>query len=533
VRDRAISSPLQTPADLPPGLHGFEAFAATLGICFVMMLVAFDQTVVGTALPVIVSELQGFALYSWVATAYLLLSSILVPIMGRMGDLFGRKRFVIASILIFTGASALCGLAQSMLELVLARALQGVGGGMLVGTAFAATADIFPDQLRRIKWQAMLSSAFGLANAIGPSLGGWLTEQWGWRAVFYVNLPIGIAAVLVIVRFLPRTAGYREAGSSIDWLGSILLAASIASFLLALEEGTGGQLGALLRPVFWGPLAFAAILFALFLREQKRAVQPILPLRLFDAQAVRLLAVIAAFSGWAMFSLIFYAPLLLQAGLGLSPHSAGIVVSPLVLFISVGSIINGRLHGRVRRAHRLLGFGVLLFLTGCLAVLAIRQGTSSAWMALAFGIAGTGLGFQLPNLTIQMQAGVERRDVGIASALVQTLRMLGSMVGAALAGVIVNARYDSGVKSTLSSQGVLQTPLAAFFKDPQILVSHSDLLHARDQAVLLGLADRVDVLVASARQALIAGVDAALWVSVVLCAIAYLLARRLPPMEPH
>lgn len=517
-----------TPAHI--GLEGIEAFAAMLGVCLVTMLVAFDQTVVGTALPVIVAELKGFSLYSWVATAYLLLSSIFVPIMGRMGDLFGRKRFVIASIIIFTGASALCGLAQSMLELVLARALQGIGGGMLVGTAFAATADIFPDQLRRIKWQAMLSSAFGIANAIGPSLGGWLTEHWGWRAVFYVNLPLGIMAVFVIARFLPRTAGHRDAGASIDWAGALLLAGSIASFLLALEQGTGSAHWGVL---FWIPLCGAIAVFWCFITAQRRAAQPILPLRLFEVRAVCLLAIIAAFSGWAMFTLIFYAPLLLQAGFGLSPNQAGIVVSPLVVFISVGSIINGRLYGRMPRPHRLLGVGVMLFTAGCIAVISIRPGASTGWIAAAFAVAGTGLGFQLPNLTIQMQAAVERRDIGTASALVQTLRMLGSMVGAALAGVIVNALYHRGVTANLAKESPRFAPLAPFFTDPQILVSHADQSRAHDLAQSMGLLDQLDLLVDGARHALIGGVHAALWLSVALCLIALALAQRLPPIEPH
>ncbi|MGA2548618.1 MAG: MFS transporter [Burkholderiaceae bacterium] len=504
-----------------------------LGVCLVTMLVAFDQTVVGTALPVIVAELKGFALYSWVATAYLLLSSIFVPIMGRMGDLFGRKRFVLASIVIFTGASALCGLAQSMLELVLARALQGIGGGMLVGTAFAATADIFPDQLRRIKWQAMLSSAFGLANAIGPSLGGWLTEHWGWRAVFYVNLPLGIAAVAVVGRFLPHTPGHRETGTSLDWAGALLLAGSIGGFLLALEEGAGSSWEALLRPGFWLPCALASLIFWQFIRAERRAAQPILPLRLFDLQAVRLLAIIAAFSGWAMFTLIFYAPLLLQAGFGLSPNASGIVVSPLVVFISVGSIVNGRLYGRIRRAHRLLGVGIILFTTGCLAVMAIEPGRATGWIACALALAGTGLGFQLPNLTIQMQAAVERRDVGIASALVQTLRMLGSMVGAALAGVIVNAIYQRGVAKSLVTSGVEGTNLAHFFSDPQILISHLDQAHAQSSAAALGFAAQFDGLLLQARHALIEGVHTALGLSVLLCVVAALLARRLPPIDPR
>ena len=241
-------------------------------------------------MPRIVADLKGFALYAWVATAYLLASAITVPIMGRLGDLFGRKPFVLTSIIVFTAASALCSLSQSMLQLVLSRALQGIGGGMLVGSAFAATADIFPDQMRRIRWQAMLSSAFGISTAIGPSLGGWLTEHLGWRSVFYVNLPIGMVALIVVSRFLPRIAGHRSPGASIDWIGALLMAITITTLLLALEDGAHSLTNAQGVYQLIGLLGLAAILIALFVRVERRAAQPILPLRLFQSSNVRLLA---------------------------------------------------------------------------------------------------------------------------------------------------------------------------------------------------------------------------------------------------
>lgn len=502
-----------------------------LGICLVTMLVALDQTVVGTALPRIVAELQGFALYAWVATSYLLLSSIFVPIMGRLGDLFGRKPFVLASIVVFTGASALCGVAQSMPQLVASRALQGIGGGMLVGTAFSASADIFPDQLRRIRWQAMLSSAFGLSTAIGPSLGGWLTEQWGWRSVFYVNLPIGLVAMGVVARYLPRIAGHRTPGASIDWPGALLLAGLISTLLLALEGGAHATASVtdIVRVI--ALLALAALLLVAFLYIERRSQQPILPLRLFQLKAVRLLGLIGVFSGWAMFSLVFYAPLLLQAGFGFLPNRAGLLVSPLVACISIGSILNGRLFSRVPRPQHLLTFGISLFLAGCLAVISFHSGPHVGFIALTFALAGVGLGFQLPNLTIQMQAAVDMADVGTASALIQTLRMMGSLVGAALSGVIVDHVYKARAGAALAR--VHAEALGDFFRDPQVLVSQTDRATMAAAATAQGLGAALDGLLQSAREALIGAVHDALWVSVVLCGVALACALKLPEVRPH
>jgi EmrB/QacA subfamily drug resistance transporter len=537
----ALPKPLSPPSSSPSPLSGElhpaanlrtrEAFAAMLGVAFVTMLVALDQTVVGTALPRIVADLKGFALYAWVATAYLLASSITVPIMGRLGDLFGRKPFVLTSIIVFTGASALCGLSQSMLQLVLSRAMQGIGGGMLVGSAFAATADIFPDQMRRIRWQAMLSSAFGVSTAIGPSLGGWLTEHWGWRSVFYVNLPIGLVAVAVVARFLPRIAGHRSPGASIDWVGALLMATVIASLLLALEDGAHSltDLHGLFQLI--ALLVAAGFLITLFLKVERRASQPILPLRLFQSSNVRLLALIGVFSGWAMFSLVFYAPLLLQAGFGYSPNQAGLIVSPLVACISLGSIINGRIFSRVSKPQHLLTFGICIFLSGCLAVIAVHGDAKALAFAGAFTLAGIGLGFQLPNLTIQIQAAVSMQDVGIASALIQTLRMLGSLVGAALSGVVVDRLYRLQVGRQLEAAGA--NSLLDFFRDPQVLVSaetRERLMAAAGSGIGV---EHVDQLLQGARQALITAVHSALWISVVLCAVALSCAFRLPQFKPH
>ncbi|HEY1610312.1 MAG TPA: MFS transporter, partial [Paraburkholderia sp.] len=213
-----------------------ESLLAMLGVSFVTMLVALDQTVVGTALPTIVSELRGFDLYAWVATSYLLTSVITVPIFGRLGDYYGRKPFVIASILVFTAASALCGMAKSMMFLVFARGLQGIGGGMLVGTAFACIPDLFPDSVVRLRWQVMMSSAFGIANAVGPSLGGFLTQYSGWRSVFYVNLPVGLLSLLFVWRYLPHLRNRATEGRMrLDWPGALLIAVALGCLQIFVE----------------------------------------------------------------------------------------------------------------------------------------------------------------------------------------------------------------------------------------------------------------------------------------------------------
>lgn len=208
---------------------------AVMGLAFLVMMVAVDQTVVGTALPTVIADLKGFELYAWVATAYLLTSVITIPIFGRLGDYYGRKPFVIASILIFTAASVACGMAQSMMQLVVGRAVQGFGGGMLIGTAFACIPDLFPDPRTRLRWQVILSSAFGIANAFGPTLGGFLTQYIGWRFVFFVNLPLGLVSLYFVWRYLPYIRHDKGQAHQLDWLGAVLIILGLGSMQMFVE----------------------------------------------------------------------------------------------------------------------------------------------------------------------------------------------------------------------------------------------------------------------------------------------------------
>ena len=293
---------------------------AMLGLCFVLVMVALDQTVIGTALPTIMAELHGFELYAWVGTVYLLASIVTVPVFGKLGDDHGRRLFILWAIALFTLASVLCGLAQSMVQLVCARALQGVGGGMLIATTFASVPDLFPDPRERLRWQVLFSTAFGLANAVGPTLGGVLTEYLGWRSVFFVNLPVGVISLWFVWRYLPDIRHRSGPTAPLDWAGALLLALTLGSVLLLVEWLPQGGSAWILA----GLAALACAAGAALLWWERRCPDPVLPLALFADRGLQSLFTLSLVIGFCLFAVVYYAPLLLQGGLGLSPKEAGL-----------------------------------------------------------------------------------------------------------------------------------------------------------------------------------------------------------------
>lgn len=501
-----------------------ESLLAMLGISFVTMLVALDQTVVGTALPTIVAELKGFELYAWVATSYLLTSVITVPIFGRLGDYYGRKPFVIASIVVFTGASVLCGAADNMLFLVLARGLQGIGGGMLVGTAFACIPDLFPDSVVRLRWQVLMSSAFGIANAVGPSLGGFLTQYYGWRSVFYVNLPVGLLSLFFVWRFLPHLRHVEHEGKMrLDWPGAVLIAVALGSLQLFVE----------LLPkhgVTFGAFALLALsiasAYALW-QWEKRCPTAILPVDMFRNRSLAALFTLAVLGGFTMFSLLFYAPLLFQGGFGMSPKEAGFVITPLVVFITIGSIANGRIVSRVRNPNLMLYIGFALVALACLGMVVATR-SMPQWLLMSFMmVGGLGLGFVMPNLTIFAQQTAGREHLGIATALLQSLRMIGGMIGTALTGTLVSHMYASGVRSALENDRASQW--FADLGDPQILINRDA------QSTLLGQLAHAGhdgaMLLESAREALVAAIHLGLALAAIIAVVSVWQSRRVPPIK--
>lgn len=508
----------------PLAIRSFrQTLLAMLGLCFVLILVALDQTVIGTALPTVVAELHGFKLYAWVGTAYLLTSVITVPIFGKLGDDHGRKHFVMAAIVLFTLSSMLCGVAQSMLQLVLSRGLQGVGGGMLVATTFACIPDLFPHAKDRLRWQVMFSSSFGLANAFGPSLGGYLTEYWGWRWVFFVNLPVGLLSLFFVTRYLPLIRHGEQAPSKLDWQGSALIALTLGSLQLLAEWWPQHE------PTSWlvGLALIAALSSVGLVWWERRCPNPVLPLNLLTDHKLMPMFALSMTMGFGMFAILYYAPLMLQGGFGLSPNQAGLLITPLAVFITVGSIANGRIVTRLSRPNVMLYVGVALFWASALALTQTDAATSHTRLVITMMTCGVGVGVLLPNLTLFTQASAARSQLGVATAILQSTRMMGGLMGTALIGTLVSHRYGQGVQDMLAAQGAL--PWASWLIDPQILVNADQILKFKALVGQAGL--NAPSLLDGARGSLVGAIHEGQWVVVGLMALAVVMVWRIPPMS--
>ena len=501
-----------------------ESLLAMLGIAFVAMLVALDQTIVGTALPRIVADLRGFDLYAWVATAYMLASVITIPIFGRLGDLFGRKPFLIAAILLFTGASVLCGLASSMLALVISRGLQGIGGGILIGTVFATVADLFPSPKLRLRWLVFVTSSFGVANMVGPTLGGMLTQYGGWRLVFFVNVPVGIVSLLFVLRFLPPLHHLRRKGPvRLDWLGAAVLALTFGAAQVLIEEfprrGIDGTTIAL-------AVLVASCASILWLWE-RRVGDPIVPVDMLMNRKLSALFAMSVLGGFALFSLVFYVPLLFQGGYAMSAHDSGMLITPLLLGTTVGSVINNRIVTRIKRANGIMYVGFALSALACLSVVVLR-GTEPhlVWLS-CMGMSGLGLGLVATSLTVCSQQIATRDHVGAATALLQSLRTFGGMLGTVMTGALLGHLYSRGVHRSLDSYQATQWFKS--FASPELLVDRAEQAALINRLVSAGQAG--DAMMHSAREALVQSIHIGILVAGAAALVGLCLAWFVPPVQ--
>jgi EmrB/QacA subfamily drug resistance transporter len=407
---------------------------ATLGVALGLLLAALDQTVVGVAMPRIVSELHGLEYYAWVTTAYLITSTALVPVAGKLGDMFGRKPFLVAGMIGFIAASALCGLSQNMFELVLFRALQGVFGGVLFASTFAVLADVFPPE-QRARMSGVFGAVFGVSSVIGPSLGGFLTDGPGWRWAFYVNIPLGLVAAGLVATQLPFVRSQARL-RDIDWAGTGLLLAGLTPLLIAFS---------MLRDHSWlsvqflGLLAVAGVLLVAFFFTERRVEHPIVPFDMFRLNVFAVPALIAFFSAVGMFGAVVFVPLVYQGVLGVSATNAGQLLTPMMLAVVVTATATGALIARIP-GYKYVGAAALGVMVLGLYLLAQAGQNSSPWeVTRDIILIGAGLGVTFPLTLVVVQAGLPHHLVGVATSQITFWRSLGGTIStAALGAFLIN-----------------------------------------------------------------------------------------------
>jgi EmrB/QacA subfamily drug resistance transporter len=443
------------------------------GLVLALLLAALDQTIVGTAMPRIVAELHGFDHYAWVTTAYLLASTAVVPIVGKLSDMYGRKRFLIAGAVLFLVASMLCGLAQDMLQLSLFRGLQGAGAGVLTGTIFTVISILYPPA-ERAKVQGLFSGVFGFASIAGPLLGGLLTDQLSWRWVFYVNLPLGLVALAVLWLAFTDVHVERPRGA-VDYLGAATLVLGIVPLLLALTWG--GREYAWGSPLVVGLLAFAGVMLASFVVIESRAAEPIIPLGLFRNRVVAVSVVASSLMSVGMFGAIIFLPLFVQAVMGTSATASGTVLAPMMLAMIGASLISGQVMSRSGR-YRLLGVGGLAL--GALGMyLLSRMGPDVDYATVIRNmvVMGVGIGATFPVFVLAAQNATPFHQIGVVTSLTQFCRQIGGTLGVAIFGSLLVSRFAPAFHEALAPEVAAAVPpeWLARFENPQALLNPETL----------------------------------------------------------
>ena len=432
----------------PPAAEAARGDAPTglivAALLLVMLLSALDQTIVSTALPTIVGELGGLDQLSWVVTAYLLSSTVVLPLYGKLGDLYGRKIVLQAAIVLFLAGSALCGVAQDMTQLIVLRALQGLGGGGLMVVTMAAIGDLVPPD-RRARYQGMFGGVYGLATIVGPLLGGFLVEHLSWRWIFTINLPLGLLALAVIgIAFRPHVAQVKH---RIDYMGAAFLATALTCVILFTSEG--GSLLPWSSPQLWMTLVLGLVAIGGFLYEERLAAEPIMPLGLFRQRTFVLMSLIGFVVGIALFGSVTFIPLYLQVVKGSTPSQAGMQLLPMMGGMLAMSVASGRLISRLGtyRPFPIAGTAIGGIAMALLSTLSLDTPlhTMYAYMALL----GIGLGMVMPVLTLAVQNTVEFRHMGVATSGATLFRSIGGSLGVAAFGALFSHGLQSRITQAL------------------------------------------------------------------------------------
>src|SRR5579883_2135135 len=416
-----------------------DTLLTMLGVLMVMLLASLDQTIVSTAMPRVIADLQGFDRYTWVSTAYLLTSTVVVPIYGKLSDLIGRKPIFLFGVVIFLIGSALSGASQSMNELIAFRAFQGIGAGALMPIAIAIVGDLFTPR-ERGKWQGVTGAVFGLSSIVGPTLGGWITQNSTWRWVFYVNLPIGIMAMIVLIFLMPTLRSSHVGKVAIDYVGAALLVLGTVPLLLGFTWA-GTQYDWLSVQII-GLFAVAVVALAAFIiyeaMLERRGGEPIIAPSLFKNSIFSVSTIVTMIFGMGLFGSIFFIPLFVQGVVGVSATNSGLLLTPLMLTSIIGSVVSGQLVSRIGKYKWVAIVGMIISIVGSWMLVQLNVHSTNADVIWAMLVLGLGMGFGMSLYTLIVQNALPRK-IGEATSALTFFRSIGGTIGLAAMGSVMTS----------------------------------------------------------------------------------------------
>jgi len=474
TKDEMVVASSSTDQDIDtPRFTRRETLFTMSGVLLVMLLASLDQTIVGTAMPRIITDLQGFDRYAWVTTAYLLTSTVMVPIYGKLSDIFGRKPIFLIGVVLFLIGSALSGASQTMNQLIAFRAFQGLGAAALMPIAIAVIGDLFTPR-ERGKWQGLTGGVFGLSSILGPTVGGWITDHSTWRWVFYVNLPIGIAALLVLIFLMPPLRSKNTGKVSIDYLGAALLILGTVPLLLGFTwAGTQYPwLSWQIISIFGGAVVFLTLFFLYEARLERQNAQPIIAPSLFTNRIFTVSVLITMITSMGLFGIILFLPLYAQGVLGVSATNSGLLLSPMMLSLVFSSIISGQLVSRFGKYKWIAFVGMAITIGGSLLLLRLNVNSVYTDLIIAMIVFGLGLGFSMSLYTVIVQNALPTR-IGEATSGLIFFRSIGATVAVAAMGSILTSTYVTAFHNAIPAQvkAVVPANMLSVFDNPNILLS--------------------------------------------------------------
>jgi len=507
------------------------------GVLLAMFLSSLDQTVVGTAMPRIIVDLGGFTQYTWVTTAYIITSTIAIPITGKLTDMYGRKWFYISGIAIFLAGSLLCGFSHTMTQLIFFRGFQGIGAGIMMANAFTVIGDIFPPA-ERGKYQGLMAGTFGLSSIIGPTLGGYITDTLSWHWVFFVNIPLGVLIVVLFIFFFPHLRP-DQLKHKIDYLGITTLILAVVPMLVALTWGGVEYPWGSARII--GMFVFSAVMIPLFIVLESRAEEPIIPMWLFKNRIVSVSVFIIFITGFGMFGGIIFIPLFFQFVLGQSATNSGTFLTPMMLGMIAGSIISGQLLSRAGGHYRLQGMiGLGVMALGLWLLSQMSPETSNTRAIINIVVTGFGLGITMPLYVLAVQNAIPYSALGAATSSAAFFRSIGGAFGLAIFGSVMNNRFATELMGGLSPQAkaiIPQEQLVELAHNPQALSSTNAAEQLKSMFEQLGPqgAALFDQVMHTLKSALNSGVTEVFFIALILVAVGWVanLFLKEIPLRKH